>query len=155
MHVSNLLKAVLKPCNLSAKSSKQSTAASKNIDYGARPILEPKKLLNTQLQEKKILPSHATPKTRCLCAPTTHPGSFRCRLHRATRSKSSAGEMQLLLTTSPRPTQQKSISGNSSQKHVVPTMLWQTPTPHSRPRPSRLSRVVVATQSDNSFLHTR
>ncbi|GMI70785.1 hypothetical protein HRI_000747800 [Hibiscus trionum] len=22
-------------------------------------------------------------KTNCLCSPTTHPGSFRCRLHRA------------------------------------------------------------------------
>ncbi|OAY53736.1 hypothetical protein MANES_03G019700v8 [Manihot esculenta] len=29
-----------------------------------------------------------SPKGQCLCSPTTHQGSFRCRFHRATSSKS-------------------------------------------------------------------
>ncbi|XP_045085718.1 uncharacterized protein [Aegilops tauschii subsp. strangulata] len=32
-------------------------------------------------------PKAAKPARYCLCAPTTHPGSFRCRLHRPTAAK--------------------------------------------------------------------
>ncbi|KAJ6856976.1 hypothetical protein NC651_038617 [Populus alba x Populus x berolinensis] len=28
----------------------------------------------------------SSPKGQCLCSPTTHQGSFRCRLHRSSRS---------------------------------------------------------------------
>ncbi|AQK69115.1 hypothetical protein Zm00014a_039928 [Zea mays] len=31
----------------------------------------------------KTTVGHAPPARYCLCAPTTHPGSFRCRLHRS------------------------------------------------------------------------
>lgn len=33
--------------------------------------------------------STAASKKHCLCAPTTHPGSFKCRLHRATATTTS------------------------------------------------------------------
>ncbi|KAJ9183972.1 hypothetical protein P3X46_007764 [Hevea brasiliensis] len=32
----------------------------------------------------------SSPKGQCLCSPTTHEGSFRCRFHRAKSSSSSA-----------------------------------------------------------------
>ncbi|XP_048533398.1 uncharacterized protein LOC125512351 [Triticum urartu] len=35
-------------------------------------------------------PKAAKPARYCLCAPTTHPGSFRCRLHRPTAAKAAA-----------------------------------------------------------------
>jgi len=53
----------------------------------------------TQLNSKNLyIPPPALPKTsssvpseyRCLCAPTTHAGSFRCRLHRANFQNQSA-----------------------------------------------------------------
>ncbi|KAM3228362.1 hypothetical protein ACQJBY_059801 [Aegilops geniculata] len=35
-------------------------------------------------------PNAAKPARYCLCAPTTHPGSFRCRLHRPRAAKAAA-----------------------------------------------------------------
>ncbi|KAI4977931.1 hypothetical protein ZWY2020_014489 [Hordeum vulgare] len=35
-------------------------------------------------------PKAAKPARYCLCAPTTHPGSFRCRLHRLTAARAKA-----------------------------------------------------------------
>ncbi|KAK2354665.1 hypothetical protein QL285_092153 [Trifolium repens] len=32
--------------------------------------------------ESGLMRQHSMTKTNCLCSPTTHPGSFRCRLHR-------------------------------------------------------------------------
>ncbi|CAJ2636852.1 unnamed protein product [Trifolium pratense] len=47
------------------------------------------------------------PKGQCLCSPTTHEGSFRCRLHRGSSS-----------TTSTWIKRTKSMSNNNN-KHVV------------------------------------
>lgn len=152
MHVSNLLKAVLKPCNFSSKPSNQPMNAPKTASGGPR-LPEPRKVLNKQLQEKKRPSSH--PKMTCLCAPTTHPGSFRCRMHRASLACSITRETPHLST--PKPVQ-RSHNNICGQKQVVPTMLWLAPNPQrsrSRPRPSRLSRVVVATQSDNACFYSR
>jgi hypothetical protein len=50
------------------------------------------------------------PKGQCLCSPTTHEGSFRCRLHRGSTSSSSS-------TTSTWMKRTKSMPNNN--KHVV------------------------------------
>jgi len=36
--------------------------------------------------ERSSAVASSSPKGQCLCSPTTHQGSFRCRLHRAPRS---------------------------------------------------------------------
>ncbi|KAE8698951.1 Phototropic-responsive NPH3 family protein [Hibiscus syriacus] len=60
--------------------------------------------------ETETVEAHAAPsqpsvtRTSCLCSPTTHPGSFRCRLHRAPSLKRT-----------------KSIDSQSTSKQVSPT----------------------------------
>lgn len=85
MHASNLLKAVLKPRSMSAKSSKNSLSLG---DHGAKS----KRSMSfdsclpsaASITAKKLLSaSSSTAKVTCMCSPTNHPGSFRCRLHRA------------------------------------------------------------------------
>ncbi|KAJ6862951.1 hypothetical protein NC652_039734 [Populus alba x Populus x berolinensis] len=36
--------------------------------------------------ERSSAVASSSPKGQCLCSPTTHQGSFRCRLHRSSRS---------------------------------------------------------------------
>ncbi|KAE8690839.1 Phototropic-responsive NPH3 family protein [Hibiscus syriacus] len=60
--------------------------------------------------ENETVEAHAAPaqpsvtRTSCLCSPTKHPGSFRCRLHRAPSLKRT-----------------KSIDSHSTSKQVSPT----------------------------------
>ncbi|KAE8719307.1 Phototropic-responsive NPH3 family protein [Hibiscus syriacus] len=62
--------------------------------------------------EAETVEAHAAPapaqpsvtRTSCLCSPTTHPGSFRCRLHRAPSLKRT-----------------KSIDSHSKSKQISPT----------------------------------
>ncbi|KAK3184657.1 hypothetical protein Dsin_031943 [Dipteronia sinensis] len=49
-------------------------------EKGLQNIRIPNKISNKKnLKESKPVPKS---KTTCICAPTTHPGSFRCHLHR-------------------------------------------------------------------------
>ncbi|KAJ7521372.1 hypothetical protein O6H91_19G050800 [Diphasiastrum complanatum] len=60
----------------------QSTSSSLDVELPLRKHKSTEKVLPSPLPLGKA-PSSGAPKMTCLCAPTTHPGSFRCRLHRA------------------------------------------------------------------------
>ncbi|KAK2645711.1 hypothetical protein Ddye_020906 [Dipteronia dyeriana] len=52
---------------------------------------------------------------QCLCSPTTHQGSFRCRFHRTASSSSSPWIMK---RSKSMPTNQNSVASNFSPKSV-------------------------------------
>lgn len=85
MHASNLLKAVLKPRSMSAKSSKNSSSLGDHGAKSKRSMSFDSCLTSAaSITAKKLLSaSSSTVKMTCMCSPTNHPGSFRCRLHRA------------------------------------------------------------------------
>lgn len=88
MHASNLLKAVLKPRSLSSTTSgrKQSLVTPQNevTTKGKRiSSLDHSLPSATSVIARKSSHSSSPPaKVTCLCSPTNHPGSFRCRHHR-------------------------------------------------------------------------
>ncbi|KAL2651382.1 hypothetical protein R1flu_019510 [Riccia fluitans] len=74
MHASNLLKAVLKPRSITSSGQSLNTNDSKS--RSSSRASKPETSLSVSVSKK------AAPKMSCLCAPTNHAGSFRCRLHR-------------------------------------------------------------------------
>lgn len=157
MHASNLLKAVLKP-GLHTKESKPRGPRASSPDSG---------LSLTVTKKSGPAPKPAV-KMSCLCAPTSHAGSFRCRLHRG-NAQSWGGRPVPAGSTTPKspsasptpspkgPSSTPSQNGeNGNSKRVVPQLPRQPTTmsflPAQRssdmPRPSRLSRVSAASDVD-------
>ncbi|KGN45240.1 hypothetical protein Csa_016736 [Cucumis sativus] len=86
----------------------------------------------------------------CLCAPTTHPGSFRCSLHR--RLSNSSHKTPPLPPPSPRGSQSKAAA-TTTDHHLLKAFLMQIVKPSSHdlqrrgsfePKPSRFCSVVSA-----------
>jgi hypothetical protein len=171
MHASNLLKAVLKPRSISGSSQGQSLNSKDSKSRGNRGAAAPDSGLSLNVTKKGgPIPKPAV-KMSCLCAPTNHAGSFRCRLHRGNQQSWGGRPVPAGTTTtsSKSPTaaaspakapSQTSVDASESanSRRVVPH-----PLPSSRPpmmsyspphrssevhRPSRLSRVSAASDVD-------
>jgi len=79
MNASKLLKAVLRPRSLQTNAGRSPTATTDGPS--SRRSLSPDSRLPTSTLASK---RSSTPvKMTCMCSPTNHPGSFRCRFHRA------------------------------------------------------------------------
>lgn len=159
MHASNLLKAVLKPQSLTSSSERKSLSTKDSKSRGSRP---PSADSGLHLSvNKKSGPVPKPVKMSCLCAPTNHAGSFRCRLHRGNQQSWGGKNLGPSPTTSNSPTATSGkgspptpIDGEhgSSKRiaHQLPTarqpLMSLSPPPHrsSEARPSRLSRVSAA-----------
>lgn len=137
MNASNLLQSVLKPRNSTSrplsspkknrKILNKSFTASENVVPTGRSILKP-----------------ASPQI-CLCSPTNHPGSFRCRLHRALKAPPGSSP----ITTAKVGQSKHVLSAEASIKSnpSTPPPNHETRSRFER-RPSRLSKVVMATDPE-------
>jgi hypothetical protein len=159
MHASNLLKAVLKPRSITSSSERKTLNTKDSNSRGRRPS-SPDSGLHL-IVNKKSGPVPKPVKMSCLCAPTNHAGSFRCRLHRGNQQSWGGKNLGPSPTTPKSPTATTTkgsspmpIDGeNGSSKRVVhqlpitgqPLMSFSPPGHRSsEPRPSRLSRVSAA-----------
>lgn len=173
MHASNLLKAVLKPRSITSSSSGQSLNQKDSQSRGNRPSSPETSSASLSVSKK----SSSTPvpvKMSCLCAPTNHAGSFRCRLHRGTQQSWGGRPLAPAATPATKPTPAAAENGPSSVTPVATEngntkrIAQKLPTPRQAPmsfaprqpphmnyapvhrtsdaRPSRLSRVSVANE---------
>lgn len=165
MHASNLLKAVLKPRSISSNSSGQKLNAK---DARGPQSSSPDSGLSLSVTKKASPAPKPAVKMSCLCAPTNHAGSFRCRLHRSTQRSWGGRPVPAVDTTSNAPTAATSGKGPSPTPSVdgesanskrgvqqvprQPTAMAFAPahrSSDSMPRPSRLSRVSAASDVDS------
>ncbi|KAG0556212.1 hypothetical protein KC19_11G035400 [Ceratodon purpureus] len=160
MHASKLLKGVLISRTLNSTSSNQesSSASSPNSTpaRGKRAFSSDNALTSTSLIPKK---TSSPVKTTCLCAPTKHAGSFRCRLHRVTQKHWDGRQIHPTSTSTAAASSSASLPANENSGTVgvitpwangvaVPTTGCMSRT--GAARPSRLRMVVVAAQPDDS-----
>ncbi|BBM99524.1 hypothetical protein MPTK1_1g21860 [Marchantia polymorpha subsp. ruderalis] len=169
MHASNLLKAVLKPRSITSSSSGQSLNTKDSKSRSGPRASTPETSLSLSVSKKATTAAPA--KMSCLCAPTNHAGSFRCRLHRGGQ-QSWGGKPITPAAPAPKPSPPSPPAAESRPSASspvaplpVPTenglskrLLHQSPRqlsnnfahPHTHrscdARPSRLSKVSVATQ---------
>lgn len=81
MNASKLLKAVLRPRSLQTNVGRSPTVSD---GPSSRRSLSPDSRLPKDLASKR---SSSPVKMTCMCSPTNHPGSFRCRFHRAQKQR--------------------------------------------------------------------
>eukprot|EP01018_Ginkgo_biloba_P015955 Gb_37761 [translate_table: standard] len=64
-------------------------------------VTSPKSISTTSSSEDLTAVANSSPKPvrRCLCAPTTHDGSFRCRLHRSSSTRWGKNPMPMSVKT--------------------------------------------------------
>lgn len=95
--------------------------------------------------------SSASSRKACMCSPTNHPGSFRCRLHRKSNTCSSSANSQLNVRRSAMANSLVkigSVEGDWVRRSV--TALIRPSSHHTRrrtsfqPRPSRLRHMTTA-----------
>lgn len=169
MHASKLLKGVLKPRTLNSttandqasnSTSNTSDASGAGTARGKRAFNPDNTISSTTLTPKKIIT--VPERTACLCAPTKHAGSFRCRLHRVSQKHWGGRLLKLQQSSTTSCNASTSAStlqlpdGSARPKATMP----HAPTPGSlsmsRPGATRLSRlrtVVVATHAENVADH--
>lgn len=118
MHASNLLKAVLKPRTLSAASRQRSVS-----DGGReRRSLSPDNRLPPPVLAARKAASVApvVKKMTCMCSPTNHPGSFRCRYHREMAAKAASAAVSFPRGRSPAPARPSTKSvGGDAQSNII------------------------------------
>lgn len=86
MNASKLLKAVLRPRSLRTNAGRSPTVTTDGPS--SRRSLSPDSRLPTSTLASK---RSSTPvKMTCMCSPTNHPGSFRCRFHRQQAARQAA-----------------------------------------------------------------
>ncbi|CAM6046567.1 unnamed protein product [Sphagnum compactum] len=149
MHASNLLKAVLKPQAPSSGEKSPVTAS-------AVPCAK----ISSKKSAKKTMVSTSAPvKMTCLCAPTKHAGSFRCRLHRSQTqwggrpmpsSPPKTEDVEVVLGVSPEPR-----TSSIPEMILKPVVSLPAPPPNSLTRSpprgaSRLNRMAIASQSEET-----
>lgn len=143
MHAQNLLKAVLKPRSLSASSSKRSSV---NGGSGRERASSPDgRLPSASVAPRKSVSASSSPvKMTCMCSPTNHPGSFRCRFHREQQKRAAA---VVALPTSPRAGSKESTNIFNEVNRTLPGRPHhQSKSPQGRT--SRLSRMSLGTDSE-------
>jgi hypothetical protein len=173
MHASNLLKAVLKPRTLSTTAGKKQSLVNtpqndgsctkgnlmSSSDHSSLPSAASVIARQSSLRHSSLRHSSSPPpvKMTCLCSPTSHPGSFRCRLHRTDKqspgaaSSSSSEASTTSCITAPAADssyQAAMMRAASTGMHNPAGSHRPSPLAKSPPgRPSRLNRM-VATQSE-------
>ncbi|KAI5438129.1 uncharacterized protein LOC127121486 [Lathyrus oleraceus] len=84
-----------------SKNASLPTSKMQNIPSESKPLKESKKKASVSCAQnqdgKKVLKENkcklsSTKSNMCFCSPTTHEGSFRCRLHRISAAKKSSTE---------------------------------------------------------------
>lgn len=156
MHASNFLKGVLKhrSANSSSPYQQSGNATPDNTTTRGKRASSPDNTLPcTNSTSKK---SSSLAKMACLCAPTKHVGSFRCRLHRVTQKHWSGRPLGISSTSNastssilPASDQSSGAPGSLPRSKILPA---PPPGSNSRTavcRPSRLRMVVVAAQSED------
>ncbi len=147
MHASNLLKAVLKPQAPSSREKSPVTVS--EVPCGKIP--------SKKSARKTMVSTSAPVKMTCLCAPTKHAGSFRCRLHRSQTqwggrpmpsSPPKTEEVEAVLGVSPEPR-----TSSVPEMILKPVVSLPAPPPNSLTRSpprgaSRLNRMAIASQSE-------
>jgi len=158
MHASNLLKAVLKP--QAPSSGEKSTSVTPCA-------VTPSTKISTKKAAKIGKVSTETPpvKMTCLCAPTKHAGSFRCRFH---RSQTQLGANPVP-SSSPPKTKDLEVVVSVTESRICsimpeiilkPVVSLPAPPPNSMARSprrgtSRLNRMVVASHCDETEVLNR
>eukprot|EP00246_Nothoceros_aenigmaticus_P004594 TRINITY_DN16188_c0_g1_i2.p1 TRINITY_DN16188_c0_g1~~TRINITY_DN16188_c0_g1_i2.p1 ORF type:complete len:195 (-),score=1.58 TRINITY_DN16188_c0_g1_i2:557-1141(-) len=155
MHAPNLLKVVLKP-----RSSTTDSAPGQSTSSGTGGTAKPSAMSRSASEstlDSIAKGAAAPPRMICLCAPTTHAGSFRCRLHRASQTQWPTPASSTPSTGSQHATSAGGIDIPDPERRTRPQkkrspMLERSPS-FSPPRspdghPSRLSKVVVAGDND-------
>ncbi|CDP03958.1 unnamed protein product [Coffea canephora] len=84
--------------------------------------------------------SNKQKKQLCLCAPTTHAGSFRCRLHRAADTANAATAHKPLVSSSIKCSGKKSFGSRNMAQSRIGTLDLQA----TLPRLSRFGRAAAA-----------
>lgn len=178
MHASNLLKAVLKPRNLSSTTSSGKGQSLVTTTTTTTTTPQQNDVVSTKGKRNISSPDFSHPsagviakksshhpssppavKMVCLCSPTNHPGSFRCRLHRAEKalrsspsSASSSKAASSSAAAAPPPTAAALYPSSSMTTRAAGMRnLEATPShPHLAKSPpgrtSRLNRMVANTQ---------
>ncbi|CAK9278705.1 unnamed protein product [Sphagnum jensenii] len=169
MHASNLLKAVLKPRALSTTAGKKQSLVNtpqndgsctkgnlmSSSDHSSLPSAASVIARQSSLRHSSSPPPV---KMTCLCSPTSHPGSFRCRLHRTDKqspgaaSSSSSETSTTSCITAPAADssyQAAMMRAASTGMHNPAGSHRPSPLAKSPPgRPSRLNRMVANAQSE-------
>lgn len=127
MNASKLLKAVLRPRSIQTNSGRGPAVSD---GPSPRRSLSPDSRLPKDFTSKR---SSSPAKMTCMCSPTNHPGSFRCRFHRA-RKQSEV----VALPTSPR--RKSSVRDSDILSEVNRTLPGMLPTT-CRTTPVRCSRL--------------
>lgn len=161
MHASKLLKGVLISRTLNSTSSDQeSSSASTNAPARGKRAFssDSSALTSASLVPKKT--SSSPVKTTCLCAPTKHAGSFRCRLHRVTQKHWDGRQIHPTSTSTASSSTSLPANENSAAAvGVITTTPWANGVAvpatgclsrTGAARPSRLRMVVVAAQAEET-----
>jgi hypothetical protein len=166
MHASNLLKAVLKPRSLSSTTSgrKQSLVTPQNevTTKGKRiSSLDHSLPSATSVIARKSSHSSSPPvKVTCLCSPTNHPGSFRCRHHRTGNplGSASASSSKASGASSRAPTadsRQAAHMIRANGMHNLPSLPGPPPSSLARSplgRTSRLNPMVASGEAERDIV---
>jgi hypothetical protein len=166
MHASNLLKAVLKPRSLSSTTSgrKQSLVTPQNeVTTKGKRISSLDHSLPSATSVIARKPSHSSSppvKVTCLCSPTNHPGSFRCRHHRtgnplgsasASSSKTSGASSRVPAADS----RQAAHMIRANGMHNLPSLPGPPPSSLARSplgRTSRLNPMVASGEAERDIV---
>lgn len=173
MHASKLLKGVLisRTLNSSPSSDQESSSAGGNTNVPARGKRAFSSDSSSALTSAILVPKKSTSssctlpiKTTCLCAPTKHAGSFRCRLHRVTQKHWDGRQIHHAASTASSSSSLSPANENSGSRDALQALVapgWaSTGLAAASPgteclsrtgaaalaRPSRLRMVVVAAQ---------
>ncbi|KAG0578058.1 hypothetical protein M758_5G194800 [Ceratodon purpureus] len=131
MNASKLLKAVLRPRSLQTNAGRSPTVTTTDGPSSRRSLSPDSRLPTSTLGASK---RSSTPvKMTCMCSPTSHPGSFRCRFHRA--------QKQAAVVALPSPPRKKVSSRDSDILSEVNRCLPGLHQSTSRVIPVRCSRL--------------
>lgn len=157
IHASKLLKGVLMSRTLNSASSDQESSSASNPNTvpsrGKRSFYSDKAISSATLISKE---TSLVVKTTCLCAPTKHAGSFRCRLHRTTQKHWDG--RRTFPTSATKASSSTSLPANENSGNIGVIAPWanglQVPqagciSRTGAARPSRLRTVVVATHPED------
>ncbi|KAJ7232494.1 hypothetical protein O6H91_15G085900 [Diphasiastrum complanatum] len=152
MHVSHLLRRVLKQHGLPSGSSNCSndSAVGKRDGGSSRSAYDHSLGKNILLIGNGPTPAKRT----CLCSPTSHAGSFRCRLHRSSKAQwgnEHRNQLASKITTQSCSTDHSSFD-TSEVCRTLPRIHLRIGFNAPHFRPSRLSRMVNASDFEHSAI---
>jgi hypothetical protein len=136
------------PPRVKISPSSHSSSPSVRFSLDNRPISPTQRSISSSVGHNHIK-SHKKPTRTCMCSPTTHPGSFRCSLHKEHRSNSNSGSAPPRLNAWRRSAMTNSlvricgVEGDLVKRALAalirPSSHQQRRRTDFQPRPSRLS----------------